>query len=118
MKLQNTQGRAGRRGEAILEPALCACGCGVVDLLDVRHGQKYRKECGGLALLERRKERLKPILALVLLGRGATWQEAQAAAQALVNKALKLAQQLVADTWDYLAMTWKAPPPAASDNVG
>lgn len=63
---------------------------------------RQRKE-----VLERRKERLKSVLALALLGRGAAWDEAWAAARALVEKALKLAQQLVADSWDYLSMEWR-----------
>jgi hypothetical protein len=97
----------GRGVEKRLELVPCACGCGYEQLLDKRHGQKCIKGHGGKRLMERRKERLKSVLALVLLGRGATWHEAQAAARALVEKALKQAQQLVADCWDYLGMAWR-----------
>lgn len=107
MKNSMKQQKADGRGEARYELILCDCGCGRTDWIDVRHGGKFIKGHGGRAIMERRKERLKPVLALVLLGRGATWQEAQAAAQALVSKALKLAQQLVADSWDYLNMRWR-----------
>lgn len=95
-----------RRGEAILDHAQCQCGCRQWDLLDVRHGQIYIKGHGGLALLERRKERLVSVLTLALFGRGAAWEWAAAAARALVEKALKLAQKLVEREWNYREMRW------------
>ncbi len=107
MKRQTTQEKGDRRGEAILDHAQCQCGCRQWDLLDVRHGQKYIDGHGGAALMERRKEHLKSVLALALFGRGAAWDQACAAARALVDKALASARKFVEREWDYLAMSWR-----------
>lgn len=97
-----------KRGEAILQSALCDCGCGLSDLLDVRHGQKFIKGHGGVALLERRKNALLFAIEVKLIALGFGILTAQRTAML----ALKLNWQKARDEmrmmgYDYLGMTWR-----------
>lgn len=96
------------RGEAILEPALCACGCGLSDLLDVRHGQKYIKGHGGIALLERRKNALLFAIEVRLIALGfGVLTAAKAALLALEKDWQRARDEMGKFGYDYLAMTWR-----------
>lgn len=96
-----------RRGEAILEPALCDCGCGLSDLLDVRHGQKFIRGHGGLALLERRKNALLFAIEVKLIALGFGILTAQRTAMLALKLNWKKARDEMGKFgYDYLRMTW------------
>lgn len=96
------------RGRAILELAICACGCGQSDLLDVRHGQKYIKGHGGVALLKQRKFALAFVIEVKLIALGFGVLTAAKAALLAVEKDLKRARdEMQRYGYDYLAMTWR-----------
>lgn len=99
--------KVSKRGEAILEPALCHCGCRQSDLLDVRHGQKFIKGHGGLALLERRKEALRFAIEVKLIALGFGVLTAAKAAALALKQDWQRARNEMACCWDYLNMAWR-----------
>lgn len=97
-----------RRGRAILDYALCECGCGITDLLDVRHGQKYIKGHGGVALLKQRKFALAFAIEVKLIALGFGVLTAAKAALEAVEKDLKRARDEMGKYgYSYFDMTWR-----------
>lgn len=95
------------RGVAITQQAYCECGCGQSDLLDVRHGQKYIKGHGGVALLKQRKYALAFVIEVKLIALGFGVLTAAKAALIAVEKDLKRARDEMSKFgYDYLRMTW------------
>jgi hypothetical protein len=96
------------RGEPIFEIALCDCGCGLTDWLDVRHGQRFIKGHGGLALLERRKAALQFAIEVKLIAWGfGVLTAARAAALALKVNWKRARDEMRKFGYDYLNMTWE-----------
>lgn len=95
------------RGEAILQPALCRCGCGQSDLLDVRHGQRFIKGHGGVGLLERRKAALLFAIEVKLIALGFGVLTAAKTAALALKQNWQRARDEMACCWNYLTMTWR-----------
>lgn len=107
MRNSNKRQKKHARGEAILEPALCRCGCGQFDLLDVRHGQKFIKGHGGLYLLERRKNALRFAIEVKLIALGfGVLTAAKTALLALEKNWQKARDEMSKYGYDYYQMTW------------
>lgn len=84
----------------------CACGCTLTFFaLPSSRQQCYPGHRG--ALSERRRDSLKAVLTLWLIGRGAGWNKAVAAAALMVNRALDLARKLLENEWDYMSEKWR-----------